>query len=175
MGGDLRPERRRIEAIDALDRRLRRAEPGPERVDARPDRRHDADPGDEDPTMRPVVHLRRFAICGSADSPTPMATASAIALNAASVREAMGRVKAASMNAAHGPIRGRKSWSISTRAPLPRGEIRHVTSMPFVAPPRWTNRRRSVDSSLHVRARHATGTDRPRTGTSGRRATIWAT
>jgi hypothetical protein len=97
-------------------------------------------------------------------------------LNVASVRDAIGRVKKRSMNTDQAPTRGRKSWSISTREPpLPRGEIRQVTSIPFVAPPRWTKRSWQVASSLHVRARQATGSERPRTGTSGRRATISAT
>jgi len=49
--------------------------------------------------------------------------------------------------------------------------IVQVTSMPRVAPPTWTNRRRRPVGSLHVRLRQATGKASPRTGTSAR----WAT
>ena len=54
-----------------------------------------------------------------------------MALNVASVRVAIGRVKPASMNAAHGAIRGRKSWSIETRQPeeiddVPRKVAEHL-------------------------------------------------
>src|SRR4029453_2362481 len=117
LGRDLRADRRRVEAVDALDRRACLPKPGPECVDASPDRRDHADAGDEDALSRHV------------------ATASAIALNVASVRVAIGRVKPRSIRAAQTPTLGRKSWSISTRLPAPRGSIRHVTSMPFVAPP----------------------------------------
>src|SRR4029453_5135569 len=114
---DLRSERRRIEPVDSLHRRLRGAQPGPERVDAGADRGDDADAGDEDAR------------------PPHGATASAIALNVASVRVAIGRVKPRSTTAAQAAILGRKTWSISTRLPGPRGSIRHVASMPSVAPP----------------------------------------
>ena len=51
------------------------------------------------------------------------------------------------------------------------GSIVQVTSMPFVAPATWTNRRRRVAGSCHVRLRQVTGSPSPSTGTNGRRAT----
>ncbi len=89
----------------------------------------------------------------------------------ASVRPAIGRVKARSTNAANPGTRGRKSCSISTRVPSPAGSIVQVTSMPFVAPATWWNRSRRVAGSCQVRLRQATGTPAPSHGTTTRRAT----
>ncbi len=83
----------------------------------------------------------------------------------------MGRVKAASTRAANPGTRGRKSCAMSTRVPPAAGSIVQVTSIPFVAPATWTNRRRRVAGSCQVRLRHVTGIPRPSSGTNGRRAT----
>ena len=57
----------------------------------------------------------------------------------------------------------------------PAASIRQVTSIPFVAPPRWTKRSRQRRPARSTsRDRQATGRPSPRTGTSGRRATISA-
>ena len=54
--------------------------------------------------------------------------------------------------------------------PPAAGSIVQVTSIPFVAPATWTNRRRRVAGSCQVRLRHVTGIPRPSSGTNGRRA-----
>ena len=70
-----------------------------------------------------------------ADSRRGSASASASALNVASVRPAIGRVKQRSTNAreARAAAAGSRARS-STRQPPPVGSIRQVTSIPFVAP-----------------------------------------
>ena len=84
-----------------------------------------------------------MAVARSAVAIPPAWSASARALNVASVRPAIGRVKTRSTNAAKSGTRGRKSWSIDTRVrSSPVGSIRHVTSIPRVAPATWTKRSR---------------------------------
>ncbi len=132
----------------------------------------------------PVIQTRRRAVV-IAGSPTArprarprfrdpatgaVATASAIALNVASVRPAIGRVNQRSTTRASPGSRGAKSCSIRTWQPVAVGSMCQVTSMPRVAPATWTNRRRRAAGSAHVRERHATGRPMPRIGTSGRRA-----
>ena len=191
LGCDLRAECGRIEAVDPPDRGAGRPQAGPEGVDTRPDRRDHADPGHEHPAScahgdavdvgelsesAPFVGRElRLANASVAGAAPALATASAIALNVASVRPAIGRVKNRSMNGAHGANRGRKSCSIVTRQPPPFASIDHVTSMPFVAPPWWMNRIRQVCGSLHVRDRHATGRPTPSGPNTGRRAIMRAT
>ena len=85
-----------------------------------------------------------------------------MALNVASVRPAIGRVNTRSTNAAKSGTRG-GSRGRSNARPGPDGSIRHVTSIPSVAPARWTNRRRRVGGSFHVRDRQATGNPSPST------------
>ena len=121
LGRDLAAERRRVEAIDPLDRRLRPPETGPEGVDAGADRRHDADAGDPD---RAVDSLMPLVSSSAADRTVRRsATASARALNVASVRPAIGRVNARSTNRAKPGRRGEKSCSIVTRQTVAPGSI----------------------------------------------------
>ena len=117
LGRDLRAERARVEAVDALDRGAAGTQPGPERVEPGPDRGDDADPGDPDAPS--VGHGGGFAVRAAGSDSS--ARASASALNVASVRPAIGRVKARSTNAAKSATRGRKSWSIETREPAADG------------------------------------------------------
>ncbi len=58
LGRDLAPERRRVEPIDALDRRDAGAQTGSEGVDARADRRDQSDT--RDPGPPPIVHVGGF-------------------------------------------------------------------------------------------------------------------
>ena len=58
LGGDLRAERRRVEAVDALDRGAARAQARPERVDAGADRGDQADARDPDPAS--IAHVDGF-------------------------------------------------------------------------------------------------------------------
>ena len=118
LGRDLRAERARVEAVDPLDRRAAGAQAGPERVATGPDGGDDPDPGDPDAPS--VGHGRRFV--GAAIRTRP-ASASASALNVASVRPAIGRVKARSTNAANSGTRGRKSWSIDDARPAVAGRL----------------------------------------------------
>ena len=166
LGRHLAAERARVEAIDPLDRRAGGAQPGPERVETGPARGDDPEPGD--PDAPPVGHAG-----GPIGVAIPPAwSASASALNVPSVRPAIGRVKARSTNAAKNGTRGRKSCSIDTRVrSSPVGSIRHVTSIPRVAPATCRKRRRRVPGSDQVRAFQVTGNPSPRTSISGRRAT----
>jgi len=169
LRSDLASEGRWVEAIDPLDRRRRPAEPVPERVHARADRRDQAETGDPDAPL--IAHAVRFG--GGAGSDLSIrARASASALKVPSVRPAMGRVKRRSTNAAKPGTRGENSWLIVMRQPPEAGRVTicHVTSIPRVAPATCWKRNRSVSGSDHVRDRQATGSPRPRTGTSGRRA-----
>ena len=86
----------------------------------------------------------------------------------------MGRTNHRSTKAAKSGTRGVKACSIETRQPFSVGTIRHVTSIPFVAPATWTNRSRSVSGSFQVLASHVTGRPSPRRSMRGRRATILA-
>ena len=124
----------------------------------------------------PVIQTRRRSVMPESSSAGEPAdcVASASAPNVASVREAIGRVKNRSTNAAHAGGAG-KSCSIVTRQPGPRCSIRHVTSMPAVAPPRCTKRSRHAAGSAQVRARHATGSPYTPSGPIGRTATNWTT
>ncbi len=169
LGRDLRAERRRVEAVDALDRGAARAQARPERVDAGADRGDEADPRDPDCGVdRSCRWIRRRR---GSDW-----TASASALNVARVRPAMGRVKKRSTKAAKpGNARPEVVLDDDVRAVAGRGSIRHVTSIPRVAPATWTKRSRRDGRSVHVRDRQATGRPRPRTPMSGRRATKSAT
>jgi hypothetical protein len=174
LGGDLAAERRRVEAVDPLDRRAARPQTGPERVATGADRRDRTDARNPDPSPR-RRHGDGFAVEAGADSSVD-ATASAMSRNVASVRPAIGRVKSRSTRKAQPGTRGRKRCSISTwLAPCPsssgRSSIRQVTSIPFVAPPRWTNRSRRSAVSAQVNDRQATGSPRPSMGMSDRRAT----
>ena len=110
LGGDLRAERRWIEPVDPLHRRSIRPDAGPHRVAPGPDRRDYAEAGDPD---APTGHVEVFGAASVSDRPRA-STASAIDLNVASVRPAMGRTKSRSTINAHGPKRGRKSCSIET-------------------------------------------------------------
>ena len=160
LGGDLRAERAGVEAVDAADGGPSRSEAGPERVPSGPDGGDDADPRDPD-ARRSVTGPARVALSDGS------ASASASALNVASVLPAIGRVNTRSTNHGNPGIGGRKSWSIATRVPSAVGSIRQVTSMPLVAPATWTKRRRSASGSDHVRARHATGSPSPSRGRPG--------
>ena len=175
LGGDLRAERARVEAVDPRHRRPAAPEAGPERVDARSRRRV--------MTPIPVIQTRRRSChrgsVGAATSlgsavraASALATASAIALNVASVRPAIGRVNSRSTNGASPGSRGAKSCSIETWQPVAVG----LDAPGHVHAARRAGRRgrsagASASGSDQVRARHATGRPRPRTGTSGRRAT----
>src|SRR6185295_15437449 len=110
LGGDLAAERRRVEAIDPLDRRPARAEPGAEGVDPGADRGDDTDPRDPDGASV-VAHVDGFVESAAADVSTGAARASAIAPNVARVRPAIGRVKRRSINQAQPGTRGAKAWS----------------------------------------------------------------
>ncbi len=156
LGGDLRAERRWIEAVDPANRRSASPHAVPERHPARPDRRDDAETGDPDAT-RPAHETALVA--------------SAIDLKVASVRPAIGRTNSRSTIVAQGLIRGLKSCSMATRQPSAVGSIRQVTSIPPVGPPTWRNRSRRSAASVQVRARQATGTPSPSHGTRVRTAT----
>ena len=119
----------------------------------------------------PVIQIRRARRPLIRRPGGRSASASASALNVASVRPAIGRVNQRSTSLAKPGRRGRKSWSIETRQPVAVGSIRQVTSIPFVGPATWTNRSRSVSGSFQVRAGQTTGRPSPRTPMSGRRAT----
>ena len=174
LGRDLRAERGRIEPVDALDRGAPAPQPRPEGVEPGPG--GGDQPESRDPDAAALVHAGgsvRATVPATVPA-TASVIASASALNVASVRPAIGRVKARSTNEANRPSRGRKSWSMATRQPPTIGSIRQVTSIPFVAPATCTNRSCSVVGSFHVRARHATGSPRlraPSTSMRGRRAT----
>ena len=178
LGGDLRAERTRVEAVDPPDRRTGRAE-------ARPGRRRRRCRSAV-MTPMPVIQTRRRSASSRDRSVGPargrrsarrprravcVATASAIALNVASVRPAIGRVKPAVDERRRARARrGAKSCSIETWQPVAvrldaPGDV-HAA----VAPATWTNRSRRVRARDQVRARHATGRPMPRTGTNGRRA-----
>ena len=116
-------------------------------VDAGPDRGDHADAGD--PDVAAVAHVGGFVGSGSADVAASDTSASAIAPNVASVRPAIGRVNSRSMQPAQPGTRGAEVVVDLDPAAGDRGRssIRHVTSMPFVAPPRWRNRRRRASGS----------------------------
>ena len=83
---DLAPERRRIEPVDPLDRRPCGPQARPEGVAPGPDRGDDPDARDPDPPT--VGHVEGFVDGSGSD--WFAATASAIDLNVASVRPAIG-------------------------------------------------------------------------------------
>ena len=161
LGRDLGAERRGVEAVDPLAR--------PDRAARRPARNASTPVPTAVMTPMPVIQTSRRSGIGRLRSGRPV-RASARALNVASVRPAIGRVKTRSTNHANPGRRGAKSCSIVTCVPAPRGSIRHVTSIPFVAPATWTKRSRRRPGSDHVLARQTTGMPRPRTGTNVRRA-----
>ena len=141
---------------------------------ARRPARNAATPGADSRVMMPipVIQTRRassqwFAGVGLVDvapRSSSLASASAIDLNVASVRDAIGWVNARSTNAAQPGTRGRKSWSIETRQPPssgldPPGHVHPVRGAAEVDEPEAERRL----GSLHVRDRHATGRPSPRT------------
>jgi hypothetical protein len=132
LGRDLRAERRWVEPIDPLDRRAARPKSRSKCVEAGPRGRDDADPRDE---HSPVVRSLGDGFVNGREADSSADSASAIAANVASVLVAIGRVNARSTNHAQPGSRGRKSCSIVTRQPRSDGSIRHVTSIPAVAPP----------------------------------------
>src|SRR5204862_857355 len=67
LRGDLAAEWRRVEPIDALDRRVTCPETDSERVTAGPDRGDRTDPGDPDATAL-LAHAGGFVAAGAADS-----------------------------------------------------------------------------------------------------------
>jgi hypothetical protein len=170
LGGHLAAERRGVEPVDAFDRRLGTPKAGAERVDAGADRRDEPDPRDPDPAA--TAHVVDF-VAGDGSDPCASATASASALNVASVRPAIGRVKKRSTKRAKPGNPGEKSCEIVTRQVVPSaaGSIRQTTSIPRVAPPMCSKCKRSDSGSFQVRDHHMTGNPSPSTGTSGRRAT----
>ena len=107
---------RGVEAVDALHRRGVRAA-GRRGTRGSPIPMADSTPMPVTQTRAPVGLPCQVFAAGAVVA----ASASASALNVASVRPAMGRVKAASTNAANPGTPGRKSCSISTRVPAARG------------------------------------------------------
>src|SRR5919197_2223345 len=115
LAGYLRAEGRRVEAIDAANRRAAGSEGGPKRVDTDARGRHDADARDPDLAL---AHTELFVPVASPDSRCPSAAAplagtsrsaaraSAMALNVASVRPAMGRANRRSTTIANTRRRG---------------------------------------------------------------------
>ena len=109
LRGHLRAERARVEPVDARDRRPAAPKARPERVDAGPGGRDDPDAGDPDaPTDSRHRGIAGGAAAASRSATGAVATASAIALNVASVRPAMGRVNQRSTTLARPGSRGRE-------------------------------------------------------------------
>ena len=153
LGGHLAAERRRVEPVDPLDRRYGPAKTRPKRVHAGPDRRDQPDAGDPDPAT--TAHALGF-VCGGGSDPCTSTTNSASALNVASVRPAIGRVKKRSTNHANPGIRGENSCEIVTRhdEASAAGSIRQTTFIPRVAPATCSKCSRSDSGSFQVRDHH---------------------
>ena len=179
----LRPKCARVEAVDPFDRRATLSHTRPESVAPDPASGDQPDAGDPD-VAEIVGHIPGFVGGGLADSPPgfpadsaplsmtgSIARASAMDLNVASVRPAMGRTKSRITRRAYALALRSKTCSIETLHPPAAGSIRQVTLMPSVAPPWWTNRSRRAPGSFDVRARQATGMPTPRGRKRGRRAT----
>ncbi len=181
LGGDLGAERGRIESIDPLDRRARFAQTGPERIDARPDRRDQTDARDPDPPA--VGHVDGFVGAAAAGLRRLVhGFGQRLERRQCPTRDRPGEEPIDERGEARQP--GREfvldrhrgivaSGSLSP--PIVTGSMRQVTSIPLVAPATWTKRRRRVAGSDQVRERQVTGSPSPRTRISGRYAMKSAT